>query len=318
MKSIFPEFYRLSEDDFKKVWDDCIFVFDANVLLNLYRYSQNTGKGFIQILTDGKIKDRVWIPHQFAFEYQKNRLLVISEQKHSYSQLIKEIESLITKFERHPFLKMKEVMRSAIENIREVAQKHPKWSEVDPIRKILTSLFENKIGEPFKQEELDKIYEEGKIRYAKKIPPGYLDDKKDSETRFGDLIGWKQIMIYAKQVQKPTIFINDEDDEDWWLRIKGELVGARYELTKEIKDFAGVFFCMYNSKLFHKQATKYLKRKVDKKVVEEIKEITEKKRTDDEEKSVSFEKFITPSETQQILSEDVGKSDSSQSSEQKI
>lgn len=318
MKSIFPEFYRLPEEDFKKVWDDCIFVFDANVLLNLYRYSQKTGEEFIQILTDEKIKNRVWIPHQFAFEYQKNCLPVISEQKHSYNQLIKEIEILISKFERHPFLKMKEVMCPAIKDIREAARKHPKWNEIDPIREVLTSLFDNKTGEPFKQEELDKIYEEGKTRYAKKIPPGYLDDKKDSETKFGDLIGWKQIMIYAKQAQKPIIFINDEDDEDWWRRIKGELVGARYELTKEMKDFADVFFCMYNSKLFHKQATKYLKRKVDKKVVEEIKEITEKKHTDDEEKSVSFEKSITPSEAQQILSEDVGRSDVSHGSEQKI
>jgi hypothetical protein len=211
---------------------------------------------------------------------------------------------------------MIDVMSSAISDVRNAARNHPKWNENDPIRDSLTSLFEGKIGDPFKQKELNEIYKEGKDRYTKKTPPGYLDDKKDNEAKFGDLIGWKQILNYAKGAQKPIIFINDEDDEDWWWRVKGELVGARYELTKEIKDFAGVFFCMYNSRLFHKQAAKYLKRKLDKKITEEIKEITERKRAV-EEISVSSEESVTPTEVQQIFSEDVGRSDSSQSSEQK-
>lgn len=317
MKLIFPEFYRLSEDDFKKVWDECIFIFDANVLLNLYRYSQNACHEFINILTDKKICERVWIPHQFAFEYQRKRLEVVAEQKRSYTRLIEKIENLIKEFERHPFLKIKNIMHPAIEDIRLVSRKHPKWNEEDPIYKTLTTLFANKVGRPFPQEGLKKIYEEGKMRYEKKIPPGYLDAKKGVEDQFGDLIGWKQIMIQAKKVQKPIIFVTNETSEDWWwkMKINGEIVGARYELTKEIKDFAGVFFCMYNWRLFHKQAIKYLRRKIDKKIEKEIKEITEKKYVDDESKSVYSKKLIIPSKIQQMISEDVGKSDTSRSSE---
>lgn len=79
MKNNFSEFYCLTDDELKKLWDECIFIFDANVLLNLYRYSQKTSQKLLDVLYNEKIKERIWIPHQFAFEYQKNRLEVIAE-----------------------------------------------------------------------------------------------------------------------------------------------------------------------------------------------------------------------------------------------
>ena len=310
MRTNFKEFYRLSAEEFKKIWDECLFVFDANVLLNLYRYSQATSGEFIKILKDEKISKRVWMSHQYAFEYQKNRLLVISEQKRSYEKLTEEIEGLTKKFERHPFLKMRDVMGPSLKSIRDAKRKHPKWNEDDHIRHELTSLFENKVGKPLDKETLSEIYKEGQVRYSKKIPPGYLDNKKEDESKFGDLVGWKEIMIYAKEVNKPVIFITDENDEDWWWRVNGELVGARYELIKEINDYSGVLFCMYNSRLFHKQAAKFLKRKINQAVEKEIKEITENK-GNDSTLVASSEDVDQPANVQQILAEDVGKSDTS-------
>ena len=31
-------YYRPTESEFKKLWKDCVFAFDANTLLNVYRY----------------------------------------------------------------------------------------------------------------------------------------------------------------------------------------------------------------------------------------------------------------------------------------
>jgi predicted nucleic acid-binding protein len=242
MESMFREFYRSPDEEFKKIWDECIFVFDANVLLHLYMYSNATSQEFLRILTNEKISERVWMPYQFAFEYQKRRLRIISEQKCSYQKLIEEISNLVKKFEKHPFLKMKSVMEPAIRSILDAKRKHPRWNEEDPIRDSLTQLFKDKIGKPFSKEELEEIYKEGQIRFSKKIPPGFLDQNKDSEAKFGDLVGWKQIMFYAKKVNKPIIFVTDEKYDDWWWRINKENFGARYELIKEINDFAGVFF----------------------------------------------------------------------------
>jgi hypothetical protein len=275
MKSVFPEFYRVPEEEFKKIWDDCLFIFDANVLLHLYMYSQNTSQEFLKILNDTKIRDRVWMPHQFAFEYQRRRLRIISDQKRSYQKLMEEIEGIIKKFENHPFLKMKDVMEPAIKSIKDAKRRHPKWNEEDPICNSLTALFDGKIGKPFSKEELKEIYKEGQERFFKKIPPGYLDQNKDDEAKYGDLVGWKQILNYAKETSKPVIFVTDEKYDDWWWKINDEIIGTRYELVKEIKDHSGVFFCMYNSRLFHKQAAKYLKRKLNQNVAKEITEITE-------------------------------------------
>ena len=68
MKSKLSEYYKLSESEIKEHWEKDIFCFDANVLLNLYRYSPKQEKLFSLL---EKVKDRIWITYQAAFEYQK-------------------------------------------------------------------------------------------------------------------------------------------------------------------------------------------------------------------------------------------------------
>jgi hypothetical protein len=36
MRSVFVGHFRPTQDEFAQLWDECIFVIDANVLLNLY------------------------------------------------------------------------------------------------------------------------------------------------------------------------------------------------------------------------------------------------------------------------------------------
>jgi hypothetical protein len=62
MRNIFPGYYRPTDEEFYKMWQECIFVFDANVLLNLYRYSPDTRDELLDVLE--RLKDRIWIPHQ--------------------------------------------------------------------------------------------------------------------------------------------------------------------------------------------------------------------------------------------------------------
>jgi hypothetical protein len=194
---------------------------------------------------------------------------------------------------------MKEVMDPSMKKINEAKRKHPKWDEEDPIRDSITSLFEDRVGKPFSESELGEIYKEGQTRFSKKIPPGFLDQTKDAEAKYGDLIGWKQILNYAKEVSKPIIFITDEKYEDWWWKINDEIVGPRYELVKEMSVFCGMFFTMYNSRLFHKQAAKFLKRKINQNVNKEITEITESHLPKEEVN-------VTPNQVKHNLNEELG------------
>ena len=78
MKAVFPGYYRLSDYELSELWKDCLFVLDANVLLNLYRYPEKAREDFINVFA--QISNRLWVPHHVALEYQANRLNVITEQ----------------------------------------------------------------------------------------------------------------------------------------------------------------------------------------------------------------------------------------------
>ena len=76
MKSKFPEYFKLNEKDIRSLWQNALFTLDTSILLNLYRYSNETREEFLKILN--KLEDRIWIPHQSAQEFFNNRLNVIS------------------------------------------------------------------------------------------------------------------------------------------------------------------------------------------------------------------------------------------------
>ena len=50
MKKSFAEYYNLSEECIKDIWEDSLIVFDTNVLLNLYRHNVETQKEFINVI----------------------------------------------------------------------------------------------------------------------------------------------------------------------------------------------------------------------------------------------------------------------------
>jgi len=178
MKNTFPGYYRPDDEEFKKLWEDCLFIFDTNVLLNLYRYSPETTNEFLEFLDD--ISDRIWLPHQAGYEYQKNRLGEIANQEKSYDELIKFIdktqkdlkESLLSK--RHPFLKdaneqiekLSKIFDDISSKLKEKKDEYVLLNEQDDIRDKITSLFEGKVGAAYSEEKLGKIYKEGKERYS--------------------------------------------------------------------------------------------------------------------------------------------------------
>ena len=65
MKKHFPGHFSPTKSEIKLLWENCIFVVDTNILLNLYRYSDATRKEFLQILD--KIKERLWLGFRLRF-----------------------------------------------------------------------------------------------------------------------------------------------------------------------------------------------------------------------------------------------------------
>src|SRR5262249_24633967 len=104
MPNLFPGYYRPTEEEFSALWQECVFAFDANVLLNVYRYSQATRERFLEILD--RLRERIWLPYQAALEYQENRLRVLSAQYDPYESIPQQLRTLHNelrkKYPRHP------------------------------------------------------------------------------------------------------------------------------------------------------------------------------------------------------------------------
>jgi hypothetical protein len=298
MKELFPGYYRPSPDDFKEIWKNSTFILDANVLLNLYRYDEATRNDFLNTLK--KIESRLWLPHQVALEYQENRHQVIKSEAKRVERIQSDLDELksniSTKLNNYPsissekfFVKLDQISEEFIEEIRS-SLFHVKPDEMDFIRNQLDDLFKGKVGSPPKnQRELDLIYEEGNERYKIKYPPGFKDnDKKDNylyerlviKQKYGDLILWKQILESAKAKKwNHVVFLTDDDKEDWWREEKGETVGARPELVKEIFDIGVSFFYMYNSERFLYFAKEYIQADIKEESIRQVEHVAEFQRS---------------------------------------
>ena len=81
------EIYTLSDDREKRLWQDCIFVFDTSALLEFYLYSDQARESIFQTIFP-KLINRLWIPQQVEYEYLKNRENVIKKPIQKYKNLI--------------------------------------------------------------------------------------------------------------------------------------------------------------------------------------------------------------------------------------
>ena len=66
MKKELHEFFRPSDDDFKRLWDGALISFDAAALLNLYRYSPTSSQALMDVIRN--YEKRIRLPFQFAHE----------------------------------------------------------------------------------------------------------------------------------------------------------------------------------------------------------------------------------------------------------
>ncbi len=306
MKKTFPGYYEPSKDEFDKMWEECIFILDANVLLNLYRYTEATREKLIQILRDKRISDRLWIPYQAAHEYLENRLGVIDEQERAYESIKEKLEKAQNQLEndlgaysKHPYVSVKELVGKVKQLCRRLSKKlatqerdHPKLREKDTIMETITNLFEGKIGREYTLEELNKIYSTGKERFERDIPPGYKDEKPKSHTerQYGDFVIWFQIIEHAKKMKKPVIFVTDDRKDDWWKKFRGETVGPRPELVQEMKSEANIPFYMYQADRFIERAGQYVQQEIAEEVLQEVKEVAEAEQAKQRQISIQLSK----------------------------
>lgn len=277
MRKLFPGHYSPTEEEFEKIWQEGLIIFDTNVLLDLYRYSENTVKSLVEVMDS--LEDRIWIPFQVSKEYHKNLNTVISDQVRKYESSIKtltEFKKQIDEKRSHPFLS--EALTTEIEDFcskfdKELEDKKATVKQLiisNPIKEKLADLLDGKIGNELSREELEKIYSEGEKRYKEQIPPGFGDIKKPIPDRYGDLIFWKEILKKNSEINSPILLITGDKKDDWYLKELGLTIGPRPELVEEIKKNKDNLFYIYPTDKFLTYSKKYLQTKVDDETIKEV------------------------------------------------
>lgn len=291
MKDRFPGHYRPTDTEFSQLWSSCLFVPDTNVLLDLYRYNQTTREGLLGIME--AVKDRLWVPFQVAIEYQERRLDVIRGQRLAYDDIrsaledgVNKIKGEISKYSKHPVVNTQSLIRrlerarKQIErDLKVLEAQHPEYSDVepggnDPVRVHLDALLSGKVGQKPAQKELQEIYQEGASRYAKRVPPGYEDQKKPDDSKYGDLVIWKQTLQKAKESKQPILFITNDTKEDWWRIMDGKTIGPQPALINEMMEVASVSCYLYSADQFMEYARQFLNQEVDQAAIDEVREVS--------------------------------------------
>lgn len=274
MKNAIREYIEYSGEEKNDLWDTATFVFDTNVFLNLYRYSNKTRNQLIESFE--WLKTRIWMPYQVASEFCKDRYGVIGEANRRFDNIEVDADKLVDKW--------RDEMRldSNDSDVEELAKYLKEWIKKkkdnnysifdvasDEVFECVLDLFEGKTGKSLTSEEKLKIEQEGEKRYADKVPPGYKDIKK-TENRYGDLLVWKEMIEYAKSQGVDVIFVTHDQKEDWWNISSGKTIGPRIELRKEFYEETGKRFHMYTMSSFLSFFNEQKAKSIDKTTIDEV------------------------------------------------
>lgn len=259
--------------DFKSIWNKGIFIFDSNVLLDLYRLPISAREDLFNVFQNEKFKDRIWIGFQVLLEFLNNRLEVISDQKNKFTQVKKLVESTISKYDesfssledelknlklaqRHSLIEPekyinekninqgKNFLDEFISYLDELEKEQFDVNDDDVIKEKVLKIFDGKTGKSFDQKTLEEIFSKGEERYKNSQPPGYMDIKKEGAypyedkkfvRKYGDLLLWKEIIEKCKTEKiEYAVLVTGDVKEDWWQKKRGKKLGARMELLNEI------------------------------------------------------------------------------------
>ena len=249
MRNTFRAYYRSTPSEIAALWETGLLILDTNALLNLFRYSGGAREDFFKALTAKSTS--LWIPHQVGLEFHRNRISTVNQQNRAFSDIETAlgkaraaVDTAFNAYKRHPSLditplrgEFAEAIDGLIAKLQSSQNRHAidmvASATNDSILDDITDLYDGKVGEPLTEEDLKALYKEGQDRYDKSVPPGFKDASKPEPERYGDLVLWKQILRYAGEVNKPAIFVTDDQKEDWWYTVDSARYGARPELVEE-------------------------------------------------------------------------------------
>lgn len=116
---------------------------------------------------------------------------------------------------------------------------------------------------------MQELYKKIEKRYQERIPPGYEDEGKEGNKKYGDGINWLDIIAYAKAQSCSIIFVTADTKKDWFFEYKGQK-NPNVELYAEFYKETGKNICIYRPEQFLKHAALKVNETVPKEVIENV------------------------------------------------
>ncbi|CAM5473656.1 PIN-like domain-containing protein [Streptomyces canus] len=254
----FEYYLSASHADYERVLENGMVVLDTNAVLNLYRYTDEARTDLFSVLR--RLGDRLWVPHQVAVEFWRNRESAASDLDFFGDAVIDELRDVHGQIERslrtwanRVALKQEQLsgilegLQPAFEGVFVKVQNiagersggRSRNTFEDPVLLELQETLADRVGYPMEDEEYEKAIAEGLRRVDERIPPGYKDKKKSDVDAAGDYLVWAQTIKEAKLRRCEVLIITGDVKEDWWRRESGETKGPRLELAKEFHSAVG-------------------------------------------------------------------------------
>lgn len=306
MRNNFSGFYGISEHSIGTVFTSAntIFIFDANILLTLYRCEEETRNRFFEIWET--IKGQCWFPHQVCLEYQRNRLKVVKDSRDALGKIPKKISGSIAELKTIIFdgehnqtisrySNLKGELNALFEQIEIAANNFSEnhidarkknidfLTDHDVIRDRIDELTDGRMGPaPANQEVINKLNTSGKTRYKYKTGPGYDDstakdksfysfDGINYDAEYGDYYVWSQILEYVNE--KPNcnvVYVTNDAKSDFYYKIEGKIRGPNESLRTEIKKHGVAEFLLQNIDTFLHHANEHLNAEIAESVISEL------------------------------------------------
>lgn len=288
MRKKFDWYLGAGPEEVESIWSKGLLTLDANVLLDLYRYNAKTREDIQKAI--GFFDNRVWLSAQAAREFIRNRTTVIASADKTFrdanaaiNDLRKSCHGARDKLRGHRLVpregldemasNIDAAIDAAAQKIREAQEAHPEYLQEDPLLQWVMEKFDGRIGDEPTAEEWEEIRTIGEKRRISRTPPGYEDDDKEGDRKYGDYLLWRQILEHALSVDAPIILVTSERKEDWWEVLAGRTIGPRTELSEEAKIVSGQRVLIYQTDKFLQYALGKIGDEVDTSSVDDIREV---------------------------------------------
>lgn len=258
----FIAYRTYSDDEMREVLRTSLVVFDTNVLLNLYRYSDETRASIIDVMK--ALGERLWLPHQVVAEFWRNRERALTDPLSQVRASAAELEKLqnaavdqLRMWVNRAALSAEasaqaearlaeafEAAQSLLDDlIDEKEIQRARNTQHDPVLTLLEPVLAGRVGPPMSEADYAATVKEGQRRAEAGEPPGFADLKKsdrNSEGAAGDYLVWEQTLVEASY-RKATVvtFVTGDVKRDWWRHEGNNARGPRIELAREMEQRCG-------------------------------------------------------------------------------